>query len=113
MQYTFLSMIALYGILFILFLMFVTLLYYVYKKLNIKNEDTPKVFFEEELVSHKGEIKRLEFLNMNSKTFYYTVEVNNGAGNIEVKAGSKKEFKVGDKVTLVDYNESTDTYTLS
>lgn len=92
-----------YLIAFVIGLIFVGILFYIYK-LMFKLESKPTVLSGKDLVAHSGKIYILEYVEMNSGLFHYTVTVGNGIGTTEVEGVSTKEYKVGDIVILTGYD---------
>ena len=84
-----------YLIAFIVGIIFILVLFYVYK-LMMKLESKPKILTEKELVGAKGTI----YLVYDN---HYVVTIANGIGTIEVSGKSNKKLKVGDTVVVSDY----------
>ena len=84
-----------YLIAFIVGIIFILVLFYVYK-LMMKLESKPKILVGKELIGAKGTI----YLVYNN---HYVVTIANGIGTIEVSGKSDKKLKVGDTVVISDY----------
>lgn len=90
---------------FILGLIFVIILFYVYK-LMMKLESKPTILFGKNLIGHVGSVYLCEYEDLNTKENHYTITVNNGNGTVELSAISDKKFRTGDSITIVDYKNS-------
>lgn len=86
--------------------LFFGVLLFVYK-LMCKLEHKPTLLTGKDLIGQRGTIFLKEHYCIDSKKYYYVVNVNNGFGTIEVKGISEKEYNINDCVLLVDF---TGTY---
>ena len=89
-----------YLIAFALGVVFVIILYFVYK-LMMSLETKPRVLSGKQLVGHTGQIYLT--LEKEGDVFKYIITVYNGIGTIEYPARSLTEHKVGDAVVISDY----------
>ena len=90
-----------YLIAFLLGILFVWILYKVYK-LMLKLESKPVALSGKDLVGRSGRIY-LRIGQGNDK-YTYQVTVDNGVGTVEVPAISEKKFNIGNMVILSDYD---------
>lgn len=90
---------------FILGLIFIIILFYVYKFM-MKLESKPTILFGEDLIGHQGTIYLKEYEDPNTGWKHYTITVNNGGGTVELSAISTKSFRTGDSITIIDFNNS-------
>ena len=79
---------------------FVIILYFVYK-LMMSLETKPRVLTGKQIVGHTGQIYLT--LDKEGDVFKYIITVYNGIGTIEYPARSLNEYKVGDAVVISDY----------
>lgn len=79
---------------------FVIILYFVYK-LMMSLETKPQVLIGKQIVGHTGQIYLT--LGKEGNVFKYVITVYNGIGTIEYPARSLNEYKVGDAVVVSDY----------
>lgn len=93
-----------YLIAFGLGIMFVMILFWVYK-LMMSLESNPNIKIGRQLVGHAAVI----YLYMGKKSenvYKYIIVTNNGVGSIEYPAQSDKSYSIGDPVTILDYKNS-------
>ena len=91
-----------YLIAFVLGVIFVIILYYVYKFL-MKLENKPQVLSGKDLIGSTAKVY-LVLSTIDADTlFKYVVTVNNGTGTIEIPAKSRESYKTGDSVVIKDY----------
>ena len=90
---------------FVIGLIFVIILFYVYK-LMLKLESKPEILSGKELIGHSGKVYIYDYYDIDNGLYHYTVTTNNGIGTIELSAVSTSEFHIGDTVVLCDYNGS-------
>jgi len=91
-----------YLIAFALGVIFVIILYYVYKFL-MKLENKPKVLSGKDLIGSTAKVY-LVLQTIDADTlFKYVVTAENGVGTIEVPAKSRESYKTGDSVVIKDY----------
>ena len=91
-----------YLIAFILGVIFVIILYYVYKFL-MKLENKPQVLSGKDFIGSTAKVY-LVISTIDADTlFKYVVTVNNGTGTIEIPAKSRESYKTGDSVVIKDY----------
>lgn len=90
---------------FILGLVFVIILFYVYK-LMMKLESKPTILFGKDLIGHHGTIYLREYEDLDTGLNHYTITVNNGGGTVELSAISEKSFRTGDSITIIDFENS-------
>ena len=90
---------------FIIGLIFVVILFYVYK-LMLKLESKPEILSGKELIGHSGKVYIYDYYDIDNGLYHYTITTNNGIGTIELPAVSTSEFHIGDTVVLCDYNGS-------
>ena len=91
-----------YLIAFILGVIFVIILYYVYKFL-MKLENKPQVLSGKDLIGSTAKVY-LVLSTIDADTlFKYIITVDNGVGTIEVPAKSREYYKIGDSVVIKDY----------
>ena len=91
-----------YLIAFILGVIFVIILYYVYKFL-MKLENKPQVLSGKDLIGSTAKVY-LVLSTIDADTlFKYIITVDNGIGTIEIPAKSRESYKIGDSVVIKDY----------
>lgn len=92
-----------YLIAFILGVIFVVILYFVYKFM-MSLETKPQVLTERQLVGRVGKI----YLTVGKEDVWnkYMITVNNNVGTLEYPARSIKEYKVGDSVIISDFQNA-------
>ena len=91
-----------YLIAFILGVIFVIILYYVYKFL-MKLENKPQVLSGKDLIGSTAKVY-LVLSTIDADTlFKYIITVDNGVGTIEVPAKSREYYKIDDSVVIKDY----------
>ena len=91
-----------YLIAFALGVIFVIILYYVYKFL-MKLENKPKVLSGKDLIGSTAKVY-LVLQTMDADTlFKYVVTADNGVGTVEIPAKSRESYKTGDSVVIKDY----------
>ena len=91
-----------YLIAFVLGVIFVIILYYVYKFL-MKLENKPQVLSGKDLIGSTAKVY-LVLSTIDADTlFKYIITVNNSIGTIEVPAKSREYYKIGDSVVIKDY----------
>lgn len=85
---------------FILGLIFVIVLYFIYK-LMLKLETKPKILSGKQLIGTKATI----YLVLPEETDYYkyVITVNNGVGTVEVTAKSKVKYSIGDVTKIINF----------
>ena len=87
---------------FALGVIFVIILYYVYKFL-MKLENKPKVLSGKALIGSTAKVY-LVLQTMDADTlFKYVVTADNGVGTVEIPAKSRESYKTGDSVVIKDY----------
>ena len=89
-----------YLIALILGVIFVILLYFVYKLL-ISLETKPQILFGKQLIGKTGKIYVI--LEPEDSIKKYIITVGNGLGTQEYPAKSNNSYKVGDEVVISDY----------
>ena len=89
-----------YLIALILGVIFVILLYFVYKFL-ISLETTPQILFGKQLIGKTGKIYVI--LEPEDSIKKYIITVGNGLGTQEYPAKSNNSYKLGDEVVISDY----------
>ena len=89
-----------YLIALILGVIFVILLYFVYKFL-ISLETKPQILFGKQLIGKTGKIYVI--LEPEDSIKKYIITVGNGLGNQEYPAKSNNSYKLGDEVVISDY----------
>lgn len=90
---------------FIIGLIFVVILFYVYKFM-LKLESKPEILSGKDLIGHSGKIYIYEYYDVDNGLYHYTITTNNGVGTIELPAVSTLELRTGDTIILYDYNGS-------
>ena len=88
---------------FILGLIFVIILFYVYKFM-MKLESKPKILSGRDLVGKSAKI--YTYLGKEENIYKYIITANNGNGTIELNAKAVRTFSIGDMVTICDYNNA-------
>ena len=91
-----------YLIAFALGVVFVIILYYVYKFL-MKLESKPKILSGKDFIGATAKVY-LVLSTIDSDTlFKYVVTADNGIGTVEIPAKSRESYKTGDSVVIKDY----------
>jgi hypothetical protein len=90
---------------FILGIIFVVILFYIYKFM-MKLESKPTILFGEDLIGHQGTVYLKEYEDLDTGWKHYTITVNNGNGTVELSAISTKSFRTGDSITIFDFENS-------
>ena len=91
-----------YLIAFVLGVIFVIILYYVYKFL-MKLENKPQVLSGKDFIGSTAKVY-LVLSTIDADTlFKYVITVNNGTGTIEILVKSRESYKTGDSVVIKDY----------
>ena len=91
-----------YLIAFVLGVIFVIILYYVYKFL-MKLENKPQVLSGKDFIGSTAKVY-LVLSTIDADTlFKYVITVNNGTGTVEIPAKSRESYKTGDSVVIKDY----------
>ena len=91
-----------YLIAFVLGVIFVIILYYVYKFL-MKLENKPQVLSGKDLIGSTAKVY-LALSTIDADTlFKYVITVDNGIGTVEIPAKSRESYKTGDSVVIKDY----------
>ena len=91
-----------YLIAFVLGVIFVIILYYVYKFL-MKLENKPQILSGKDLIGSTAKVY-LVLSTIDADTlFKYIITVDNGIGTIEIPAKSRESYKTGDSVVIKDY----------
>lgn len=91
-----------YLIAFILGVIFVIILYYVYKFL-MKLENKPQILSGKDFIGSTAKVY-LVMPTIDADTlFKYIITVDNGVSTIEVPAKSREYYKIGDSVVIKDY----------
>ena len=90
---------------FIIGLIFVVILFYVYKFM-LKLESKPEILSGKDLIGHSGKIYIYEYYDVDNCLYHYTITANNGVGTVELPAVSTLELHTGDTIILYDYNGS-------
>ena len=91
-----------YLIAFILGVIFVIILYYVYKFL-MKLENKPQILSNEDLIGSTAKVYLVQSTIDADTLFKYIITVDNGIGTIEIPAKSRESYKIGDSVVIKDY----------
>ena len=91
-----------YLIAFILGVIFVIILYYVYKFL-MKLENKPQVLSGKDLIGSTAKVYLTSSTIDADTLFKYVITVNNGTGTVEIPAKSRESYKTGDSVVIKDY----------
>ena len=91
-----------YLIAFVLGVIFVIILYYVYKFL-MKLENKPQVLSGKDFIGSTAKVY-LVLSTIDADTlFKYIITVDNGIGTVEIPAKSRESYKTGDSVVIKDY----------
>jgi hypothetical protein len=90
---------------FILGIIFVVILFYIYKFM-MKLESKPTILFGEDLIGHQGTVYLKEYEDLDTGWKHYIITVNNGNGTVELSAISTKSFRTGDSITIFDFENS-------
>lgn len=91
-----------YLIAFVLGVIFVIILYYVYKFL-MKLENKPQILSGKNLIGSTAKVYLVSSTIDADTLFKYVVTANNGIGTVEIPAKSRESYKVGDSVVIKDY----------
>ena len=91
-----------YLIAFILGVIFVIILYYVYKFL-MKLENKPQILSGKNLIGSTAKVYLVSSTIDADTLFKYVVTANNGIGTVEIPAKSRESYKTGDSVVIKDY----------
>ena len=91
-----------YFIAFVLGVIFVIILYYVYKFL-MKLENKPQVLSGKDLIGSTAKVYLTSSTIDADTLFKYIITVDNGIGTIEIPAKSRESYKTGDSVVIKDY----------
>lgn len=91
-----------YLIAFILGVIFVIILYYVYKFL-MKLENKPQVLSGKDLIGSTAKVYLVLSIIDADTLFKYVITVDNGIGTVEIPAKSRESYKTGDSVVIKDY----------
>lgn len=91
-----------YLIAFALGIIFVIILYYVYKFL-MKLENKPKVLSGKDFIGSTAKVYLVLPIIDADTLFKYVITVDNGIGTVEVPAKSRESYKTGDSVVIKDY----------
>ena len=91
-----------YLIAFILGVIFVIILYFVYKFL-MKLENKPQILSNEDLIGSIAKVYLVSPTIDADTLFKYIITVDNGIGTIEIPAKSRESYKIGDSVVIKDY----------
>ena len=90
---------------FILGVIFVIILFYIYKFM-MKLESKPTILFGKDLIGHQGTIYLRDYEDLDTGWKHYTITVNNGNGTVELSAISTKSFRTGDSIVIFDFDNS-------
>lgn len=85
---------------FLLGLIFVIVLYFIYK-LMLKLETKPEILSGKRLIGAKATIYLV--LPEDTEYYKYVITVNNGVGTVEVTAKSKVKYSIGDVTKIVNF----------
>ena len=91
-----------YLIAFVLGVIFVIILYYVYKFL-MKLENKPQILSGKNLIGSTAKVYLVSSTIDADTLFKYVVTANNGIGTVEIPAKSRESYKTGDSVVIKDY----------
>lgn len=91
-----------YLIAFALGVVFVIILYYVYKFL-MKLESKPKISSGKDLIGSTAKVYLIVSTIDADTLFKYVITVSNGIGTVEIPAKSRESYKIGDSVVIKDY----------
>lgn len=91
-----------YLIAFILGVIFVIILYYVYKFL-MKLENKPQVLSGKDLIGSTAKVYLTSSTIDADTLFKYLITTDNGVGTVEIPAKSREFYKIGDSVVIKDY----------
>lgn len=91
-----------YLIAFVLGVIFVIILYYVYKFL-MKLENKPQILSGKNLIGSTAKVYLVSSTIDADTLFKYVVTANNSIGTVEIPAKSRESYKVGDSVVIKDY----------
>lgn len=91
-----------YLIAFVLGVIFVIILYYVYKFL-MKLENKPQVLSGKDLIGSTAKVYLVLSIIDADTLFKYIITVDNGIGTVEIPAKSRESYKTGDSVVIKDY----------
>lgn len=90
---------------FVVGLIFVIVLFYVYKFM-MKLESKPTILLGNDLIGHSGTIYFKNYTDKNTGLHHYIITINNGGGTVELSAISKELFHTGDSITIKNYSNS-------
>ena len=91
-----------YLIAFVLGVIFVIILYYVYKFL-MKLENKPQVLSGKDLIGSTAKVYLVLSIIDADTLFKYLITTDNGIGTVEIPAKSRESYKTGDSVVIKDY----------
>lgn len=91
-----------YLIAFVLGVIFVIILYYVYKFL-MKLENKPQVLSGKDLIGSTAKVYLTSSTIDADTLFKYLITTDNGVGTVEIPAKSREFYKIGDSVIIKDY----------
>ena len=91
-----------YLIAFILGVIFVIILYYVYKFL-MKLENKPQILSNEDLIGSIAKVYLVSPTIDADTLFKYVITTDSGIGTVEIPAKSRESYKIGDSVVIKDY----------
>lgn len=91
-----------YLIAFVLGVIFVIILYYVYKFL-MKLENKPQVLSGKDLIGSTAKVYLASSTIDADTLFKYLITTDNGIGTVEIPAKSREFYKIGDSVVIKDY----------
>lgn len=91
-----------YLIAFVLGVIFVIILYYVYKFL-MKLENKPQVLSGKDLIGSTAKVYLTSSTIDADTLFKYLITTDNGVGTVEIPAKSREFYKIGDSVVIKDY----------
>lgn len=91
-----------YLIAFVLGVIFVIILYYVYKFL-MKLENKPQVLSGKDLIGSTAKVYLTSSTIDADTLFKYLITTDNGIGTVEIPAKSREFYKIGDSVVIKDY----------
>ena len=90
---------------FIFGIIFVVILFYIYKFM-MKLESKPTILFGKDLIGRQGTIYLRDYEDLDTGWKHYTITVNNGNGTVELSAISTKSFRTGDPIMIFDFENS-------
>ena len=91
-----------YLIAFVLGVIFVIILYYVYKFL-MKLENKPQVLSGKDLIGSTAKVYLTSSTIDADTLFKYLITTDNGISTVEIPAKSREFYKIGDSVVIKDY----------